>query len=121
MNMRASTFPRMNSRFVALGAVLAAAAFALPAQAQDIEAGRQKADEVCAACHGKDGNTPIDPSYPKIAGQYSDYIEHSLLDYKNDRRKNPIMGAQAKSLSRADIRNLAAYYASLPGTIANRR
>jgi len=127
MNMRA--FPafsafrplsRTTPRLLPLvGAFAAAAAFALPAQAQSIDAGRQKAEEVCAACHGKDGNTPIDPSYPKLAGQYQDYLEHSLLDYKHDRRKNPIMGAQAKPLSRADIRNVAAYYASLPGTVSN--
>lgn len=121
MKMPASKLPRTKARFLACGAALAAlAAFALPAQADDIEAGRQKADEVCAACHGKDGDTPIDPTYPKLAGQYQDYLEHSLLDYKNDRRNNPIMSAQAKPLSRADIRNLAAFYASLPGTISNR-
>lgn len=121
MKMPASKLPRTRARFLACGAALAAlAAFALPAQADDIEAGRQKADEVCAACHGKDGDTPIDPTYPKLAGQYQDYLEHSLLDYKNDRRNNPIMSAQAKPLSRADIRNLAAFYASLPGTISNR-
>jgi len=122
MNMPASKLLRMKPRSVACGAMLAAlSVLALPAQAQDIEAGRQKAEEVCAACHGKDGNTPIDPTYPKIAGQYQDYLEHSLLDYKHDRRKNPIMGAQAKPLTRADIRNLAAYYASLTGEISNRR
>ncbi|RIK91072.1 MAG: cytochrome C [Burkholderiales bacterium] len=108
-------------RLPLVGAFAVVAAFALPAQAQNVDAGRQKAEEICAACHGKDGNTPIDPSYPKLAGQYQDYLEHSLLDYKHDRRKNPIMGAQAKPLSRADIRNLAAYYASLPGTVSNRR
>ncbi len=124
-----SSKPRMNSFPSSPAAVVGAvfAAFALlagsPAQAADdeIEKGRQKADEVCAACHGKDGNTPIDPSYPKLAGQYRDYLEHSLLDYKNDRRKNPIMGAQAKPLSRDDIRNVAAYYASLSGTLEKRR
>ncbi len=120
--MPASKLQRMKPRSVAWGAMLAAlAVFAFPAQAQDIEAGRQKAEEICAACHGKDGNTPIDPTYPKLGGQYQDYLEHSLLDYKHDRRSNPIMGAQAKPLTRADIRNLAAYYASLSGEISNRR
>ncbi|MCO5100110.1 MAG: cytochrome c [Burkholderiaceae bacterium] len=124
MNVRAfpavSRSPWSTPRLLALaGAFVAATAFALPARGQSIDAGRQKAEEVCAACHGKDGNTPIDPSYPKLAGQYQDYLEHSLLDYKHDRRKNPIMGAQAKPLSRADIRNVAAYYASLPGTVSN--
>ncbi len=91
------------------------------AQAQSIEQGRKKADEICAACHGKDGNTPIDASYPRLAGQYRDYLENALLDYQTERRKNPIMGPQAKQLSRDDVRNLAAYYASLPGTLENQR
>lgn len=124
-----AAFMRTRSRSLAhtavFGTVLGIAAalgmLVPPAQAQNIDAGRQKAEEVCAACHGKDGNTPIDPSYPKLGGQYQDYLEHSLLDYKNDRRNNPIMGAMAKPLTRQEIRDVAAYYASLPGTIANRR
>lgn len=105
----------------ALAALVVASVLTMPVQAQDIEAGRQKANEVCFACHGQDGNTPLDPSYPKLAGQYQDYLEHALLDYQNDRRKNPLMGPQAKLLSREEIRNVAAWYASLPGTITNRR
>ena len=52
------------------------------ARAADVAAGQAKADAVCAACHGKDGNTPIDPSYPRLAGQYGDYLQRALLDYK---------------------------------------
>lgn len=92
-----------------------------PATAGDIAKGREKADQVCASCHGKDGNTPIDPSYPRLAGQYADYLVRALLDYKTDQRKNAIMGAQAKALSKSDIENLAAFYESLPGTISHRR
>ena len=76
---------------------------------------------MCAACHGKDGNTPIDPTYPKLAGQYRDFLQRSLLDYQSGARKNAIMAAQAQPLSRADIANLAAFYASLPGTLRVRR
>ncbi len=90
------------------------------AQAGDIAAGAQKA-EVCAACHGKDGNTPIDPSYPRLAGQYRDFLYQALMDYKSERRKNAIMVAQAKQLSKSDIDNLAAYYASLPGQLTHKR
>lgn len=74
---------------------------------------------MCAACHGKDGNTPIDPSYPKLAGQYRDFLQRSLLDYQSGARKNAIMAAQPQP--RADIANLAAFYASLPGTLRVRR
>lgn len=91
------------------------------ASAADVAKGREKADQVCAACHGKDGNTPIDPSYPKLAGQHADYLVRVLLDYKSEQRRNAIMVAQAKGLSRADIENLSAYYASLPGTLSHRR
>ncbi len=101
----------------ALGALLA-----MPlAQAADVEQGRQKAEQICASCHGKDGNTPIDPTYPRLAGQHRDYLRHALIDYQTDQRKNPIMGAMAKQLSRADVENLAAFYESLPGTMSHRR
>jgi cytochrome c553 len=103
-------------------AALGLFAFALaPAVAGDIAKGREKADQVCASCHGKDGNTPIDPSYPRLAGQYEDYLLRALLDYKSDQRKNAIMGAQGKALSKADMHNLAAFYASLPGSLSHRR
>lgn len=91
------------------------------AQAADVAKGKEKADQVCAACHGKDGNTAIDPSYPKLAGQFRDYLETALTDYQAERRTNAIMVGQAKALSREDIRNLAAYYASLPSQLSVRR
>jgi cytochrome c553 len=108
------------SRFAA-AAALAVFGFAAPAMAGDIAKGKEKADQVCAACHGKDGNTPIDPSYPKLGGQFSDYLETALIDYQVGRRTNAIMAGQAKALSRDDIRNLAAYYASLPSQLSVRR
>ena len=91
------------------------------ALAADIAKGQEKASQVCAACHGKDGNTPVDPSFPKLGGQHRDYLERALLDYRNGQRKNAIMAAQAQALNRADISNLAAYYASLPGPLSHRR
>jgi len=101
--------------------LLALTLAAVPVHAGDIAAGKTKADAVCAACHGKDGNTPIDPSYPKLAGQHRDFLEHALLDYKSGSRKNAIMAGQAQGLSRAEIANLAAYYASLPGSLRSKR
>jgi len=93
----------------------------VPASAADLAAAEKIANERCAACHGKDGNTAIDPSYPRISGQHEDYLAHALRAYKRDDRKNPIMGAQAKLLSREDILNLAAYYARLPGMLNSDR
>ena len=89
--------------------------------AADRAAGQAKADAVCAACHGKDGNTPVDPSYPKLAGQYSDFLIRALSDYKTGARKNAIMAGQVQALSKADIENLAAFYAALPGSLSSRR
>jgi cytochrome c553 len=98
-----------------------AACTATGAAAADIAAGKAKADAVCAACHGKDGNTPIDPSYPKLAGQHRDFLEHTLRGYQTGSRKNAIMAGQAQALSRAEIENLSAYYASLPGSLRVKR
>ncbi|HYF60431.1 MAG TPA: cytochrome c [Burkholderiaceae bacterium] len=111
-------------RSTLIRSALAIAAAALPfaaAQAADAGAGKAKHEAVCAACHGKDANTPIDPSYPKLAGQHRDFLERALLDYKSGSRKNAIMAGQAQPLSRADIENLAAYYASLPGSLRIQR
>ena len=55
--------------------------------AADLEAGKQKVKEVCQACHGMDGNSPI-PDYPKLGGQYPDYLAKALRDYKSGARKN---------------------------------
>jgi len=86
---------------------------ALAAQG-DIEAGKAKA-VTCQACHGADGNAGTDPQYPRLAGQYHDYLARALHEYKNGDRKNPIMAGFAATLSDADIENLAMYFSSLPG------
>ena len=94
---------------------------ALAVEAADRDAGQKIADAQCAACHGKDGKTPIDPSYPKLAGQYPDYLAVALRAYQSGERKNPIMAGLAKPLSRQDIDNLAAYFGSLPGPLTHKR
>jgi cytochrome c553 len=99
-------------------AALSGAALILSGQviAADIEAGKTKAAEVCASCHGADGNSPA-PAFPKIGGQYRTYLEKALNDYKSGNRKDPIMAGMAAGLSKADIENLAFYYSSLPGAL----
>ena len=76
----------------------------------------------CAACHGADFNKPIDPTYPKLAGQHADYLAHALVAYKRgdgpNGRSNPIMAGQVKPLSDKDIADIAAYLGSLPGSVA---
>ncbi len=100
-------------------AVIAASSVLLmsAASAGNIAAGKEKATAMCASCHGADGITTIDPSYPKLAGQYPDFLVRALTDYKTGARKNAIMAGMAAGLSKADIANLAAYYASLPSPL----
>ena len=82
--------------------------------AANIEAGKKKAAEVCAACHGADGNSPA-PAFPKLAGQHSSYLEKTLNEYKSGVRKDPVMAGMAAALSKEDIENVAAYYAGQSG------
>lgn len=89
---------------------LALAATSLPALAAPELAKPEKA-ATCAACHGETG-VSASGMYPTLAGQYANYLEHSLKDYKSGARKNAIMGAQAATLSDAEIKQLAAWFAA---------
>ncbi|NWG72870.1 MAG: cytochrome c [Parvularculaceae bacterium] len=91
-------------------ATCAVALAAAPALAADYEAGKKKAAEVCAACHGEDGTKPLTPETPILAGQYADYLAHSLEAYKKGARQNPLMSPMAQPLTDEEIRNLALYY-----------
>lgn len=81
--------------------------------AGDPAAGKQKA-QVCAACHGADGNSPS-PQFPTLAGQHAGYIVHALTAYQTGDRKNPIMQPMAAPLSEQDKEDLAAYFESQKG------
>jgi cytochrome c553 len=98
---------------------LSLAVFSLSATAADINAGKAKAEAQCAACHAanNDWNKPIDPSYPKLAGQHKDYLIEVLKQYQNGGRNNAIMVGQSATLSKDDISNLSAFFASLPGDL----
>jgi cytochrome c553 len=102
--------------FVVAALTLLGVTAAAVASAADIAAGKAKVTEVCQACHGLDGNSPA-PDYPKLGGQYPDYIAKALRDYRSGARKNPIMAGFAGTLSPQDIENLAAYYASQPAVV----
>ena len=96
----------------------------VPAKAPD---GSAKVAELvkkgaCVSCHGDNFNKPIDPSYPKIAGQYADYLFVALKSYKTDNntkvgRANGIMGGVAKQYSNAELKELAGYLSALPGEL----
>lgn len=66
----------------------------------------------CIDCHGANGNAPIDPTYPKLGGQYHDYLAHSLQAYRGGNREHALMSSQAKDLSDQQIADLAAYFGS---------
>ncbi|MBC5785212.1 cytochrome c4 [Ramlibacter sp. USB13] len=77
----------------------------------------------CASCHGANFSKPIDPSYPKIGGQYADYVFVALKAYKTENnpavgRNNGVMGAIAKQFSNAELKALSNYVGSLEGEMA---
>lgn len=87
----------------------------------DMASGHAKAKQVCAACHGENGDKPLQPEYPILAGQHVDYLTKALKDYKSGARKNAIMGAQVQALSAKDMEDVAAWYASRSGPLHVKR
>ena len=75
--------------------------------------------QTCAACHGPDGNAATDAQaqYPRLAGQYHDYLARALHEYKSGERKNPIMAGFATTLSDAEIDALARYFGAMPSKL----
>lgn len=108
----------INHALVSLALLTSAALLVSPASAGNVSLGKAKSEEAaCIACHGADGVKGLDNTYPILAGQYEDFISRALTDYKLGRRKNAVMTGIAAGLSKQDIENLAAYYASLPGPL----
>lgn len=91
--------------------VLLAAALPGAAWAGDAAAGRQKA-QACAVCHGPLG-VAVAPETPNLAGDPQGYLVRQLRAFRSGARPHEVMGVMAKSLSDADIDNLAAWFASL--------
>ena len=81
----------------------------------------QATGQSCVDCHGAEGNAPIDDTYPKLGGQYADYLAHALQAYRGgDRSGSPttdLMASQAKELTDQQIADLAAYFASVPSQL----
>lgn len=76
----------------------------------------------CASCHGANFSAPIDPSYPKLAGQHGDYLYVALRAYQTDKnplygRNNAIMMGMARPLTHTEAKVLAKYFGSLPGQL----
>lgn len=76
----------------------------------------------CISCHGDGFAKPIDPAYPKVAGQHADYLYAALKAYKTEGnqytgRSNGVMGGVAKQFSNAELKALAQYVSTLPGDL----
>ena len=110
-------------KFALITAVLMASVGAVNiAQAASVDKGRAIVEKAnCASCHGAGLNAPILPAYPKLAGQYADYLFYSLKAYKVGNsnaqygRNNAVMGSQVQAYTDADLQDISAYIASLPG------
>jgi cytochrome c553 len=78
--------------------------------AGDVAAGKAKSAS-CAACHGANGMS-ANPLWPNLAGQHAAYLVKQLEAFKSGARKDPVMSPMAAPLSKQDMENLAAYFAS---------
>jgi cytochrome c553 len=83
-----------------------------PAHAADVAAGRETA-EGCAGCHAADGVSQM-PLTPSLAGQSDEFTQWQLVYFRSGARKSEAMNPIAGALDNEQIRNLGAYYASLP-------
>jgi cytochrome c553 len=93
-----------------------------PAAQPSAEVAALLAKGACASCHGANYSKPIDPAYPKIAGQHGDYLATALRAYAttgnpNVGRGNAIMAGQVKQFKPAELKAIAAYLGSLPGEL----
>ena len=94
------------------GSLLAAVMIGSPAHAADVAAGKAKA-ELCVGCHGENGISQLE-NMPSLAGQPDQFIQWQLVYFRAGTRKNEQMQPIVEQLTNEDIRNLGAYYASLP-------
>jgi cytochrome c553 len=99
------------------------ASFVFSANAADLKKGQELVSKgACIGCHGENLNKPVVAEYPKLAGQPADYIYFALKSYKvsnnpNFGRSNAIMVGQVSQYSDKDLKDMAAYIASLPSTL----
>ena len=104
------------------GVVAGAELPAKPAKEPSVEVQALLNKANCAACHGANFNKPIDPTYPKIAGQHADYLFVALKAYKTDNnakvgRAHPIMGGMAKQYTNVELKAMANYLSSVQGEL----
>jgi len=111
--------PPLVHAFLPAVALCAALACATPTLAGD-DIGKKKADEACAACHGPEGNKPVTPETPRLAGQQYEYLVQALIEYRKGTRDNAVMTAMAKPLTEKQVRELAWYFSRQQGLTTKR-
>ena len=105
----------MLRRTIVLALAPLALAAVVTARAADLRAGKAIVQRTCYACHGLNGVSRMS-LYPNLAGQKEAYLAAQLRAFRDGSRKNPIMSLIAAHLSAAQMKDVAAYFASLkPG------
>jgi cytochrome c553 len=92
--------------------VIFLACAALSAQADDVVAGRAKAEAICSLCHGPVGVSVL-PNAPNLAGQQAIYLNEQLRNYRSGKRQNEVMNLIAKPLSDLEIAQLSAWFSAI--------
>jgi len=84
------------------------------AHEEDSGASFEEKVAACGACHGVNGDQPLLPEYPILAGQYKDYLANAMRQYRDGQRTNQIMALQLEilELTDADIDRLAAHFST---------
>lgn len=105
-------------RWLVMSLALAAAAGAsmVPARAGDAAAGRTKVHALCQTCHGEDGKATL-VGAANLSGQQKEYLVAQLRAFRSGARRHEQMGIIAKSLTDADIENVAEWYSSVKVTV----
>ena len=111
----------LGAYYAQLGKTEGAAALPAPA-APSAQVGALLQKGACVSCHGDNFSKPIDPTYPKIAGQYADYMFVSLKAYRDNShplwgRANPVMAGMAKQFSNAELKAMSQYIGNLKGEL----
>jgi cytochrome c553 len=113
MLLKPVTHSRVALATALMAGTLMALSVALPARADgDAEEGRRIA-ETCLGCHGIENYKNVYPTYPvpKLCGQNAQYLTDALRAYSSGDRPHGTMHAQAATLSEAEMKDIAAYFA----------
>jgi len=103
---------KKSSKILLAASIIAAAMFTMGnVQAGDAAAGEAKSAN-CTGCHGRNGKSTM-PMNPNLAGQQEVYLVKAIKDYRDGKRKDPMMNSMVAGLSDGDIADLAAFYASV--------